>query len=160
MWSVESSLELAVAPEQAWPFYADPAMWSRWAHSTAWAATDDRPLRVRSLIRVKPTRGPVQRVRVARLEAERHLTTELRLPGARMTFDYELGPVAAGCRVRHRISMAGPLSSAYGFVLRTRNARKLREETARLGKVIAAAAATAKREPEGAPPEPEGDARA
>ena len=147
MWSVESSLELAAAPEQAWPLYVDPALWSRWAHSTAWAATDDRPLRVGSLIRVKPTRGPVQRVRVARLEAGRRLTTELRVPGARMTFDYELEPVAAGCRVLHRISMVGPLSNLYAIVMRNRNAGKLRGETARLAEVINDAARDSARDP-------------
>jgi len=139
MWSVESSRELAVAPDRAWSLYVDPLLWSRWAHSTAWAASDDRPLRVGSVVRVKPSRGPVQRVRVVRLEAGRRLTNELRVPGALMTFDYELEPVADGCRVRHRISMAGPLSGVYALVMRRRNATKLEGETARLATLFASA---------------------
>ena len=139
MWSVESSRELAAAPERVWPLYADPLLWSRWAHSTASAATDDRPLRVGSLIRVKPSRGPVQHIRVIRLEAGRRLTNELRVPGARMTFDYQLEPVAGGCRARHRISMAGPLSGAYALFMRKRNARKLEGEMDRLAGVVATA---------------------
>lgn len=138
MWSVESSLEVEATAAEVWRLYADPGTWRRWAHSTA-GATADGALAVGSTVAITPTRGPAQRVRIVALEPERRLVSELGLPGARMSFHYEIEPLATGCRVRHRVAMNGVLSAAYGLFMRRKNERKLGQETDRLREAIRAA---------------------
>jgi uncharacterized protein YndB with AHSA1/START domain len=135
MWSVESSVEVEATPAEVWRLYADPSTWRQWAHSTA-GATADGPLVVGVPITVTPTRGPVQRVRVVALDAERTLSTELNLPGARMSFHYRIEPSTTGCRVHHSVRMDGPLAAAYGVFMRRSNERKLAAETARLADLV------------------------
>lgn len=134
-WLVESTAEIEATPQDVWGRYADPASWPDWAHSTA-AAAIDGPLAVGATVTVTPTRGPVQRVRIEAVEPERHLSTTLDLPGARMAFQYEIEPSAAGCRVRHTVSMTGPLAVVYGLFMRRANARKLAAETERLAHAV------------------------
>ncbi|HEU0236888.1 MAG TPA: SRPBCC family protein [Candidatus Limnocylindrales bacterium] len=130
-WSVESTAEIEAPPADVWGWYADPGSWPEWAHSTA-AAAIDGPLAVGAIVTVTPTRGPVQRVRIDAVEPERRLSTTLDLPGARMAFRYEIEPSATGCRVRHTVSMIGPLAVVYGLFMRRANARKLAAEIERL----------------------------
>lgn len=135
MWSVESTAEIEAAPSAVWRLYANPGTWREWAHSTV-DATADGPLEVGAVVRITSSRGPRQRVRIVVLDPERQLVSELALPGARMTFQYEIEPLASGCRVRHRVAMVGPLASAYGWFMRRSNERKLAEETVRLAKAV------------------------
>jgi len=135
MWSVESIAEIEAAPSAVWRFYASPGTWREWAHSTA-DATADGPLEVGAVVRITSSRGPRQRVKIVTFDPERQLVSELALPGALMTFQYQIEPLASGCRVRHRIVMVGPLASAYGWFMRQNNERKLAEETFRLAKAV------------------------
>ncbi len=139
MWSAESVRDVDAPTHVVWQLYVHPATWPVWAHSTT-AASSDGALAVGSRVLVRPHRGPTQRVRITTLEPERLLTSEIRLPGARMAFRYEIEPVATRCRVRHRVEMTGPLSGVYGLVMHRSNARKLTRETARLAEVAKAAA--------------------
>ena len=134
-WSVQSTAEVEASPSDVWRRYADPGTWPDWAHSTV-AAALDRSLDIGATVTVTPTRGPVQRVRIDAVEPGRRLSTRLMLPGASMSFQYEIEPTAAGCRVRHTVSMAGPLAAAYGLFMRRANARKLAAETERLADAV------------------------
>lgn len=134
-WSVASTEEIEAPPSDVWGRYADPGTWPDWAHSTA-AAAIDGPLAVGATVTLTPTRGPVQRVRIDAVEPGRRLSTRLMLPGASMSFQYEIEPTAAGCRVRHTVSMTGPLAAAYGLFMRRANARKLAAETERLADAV------------------------
>lgn len=134
-WSVQGTADVEASRSDVWRRYADPGTWPDWAHSTVAAALDG-PLVIGATVRVTPTRGPVQRVRVAAVEPERRLSTTLILPGASMSFQYEIEPTAEGCRVRHTVSMVGPLAAAYGLFMRRANARKLAAETERLADAV------------------------
>jgi hypothetical protein len=106
-----------------------------------WAAdgTADGPLTVGATVTVRPTRGPIQHVRIVSLDPERRLVSQAALPGAEMTFHYEIEPLATGCRIQHRVAMQGPLSAVYGLFMRRSNERKLIGETIRLDEVLRAA---------------------
>lgn len=135
MWSVDSHIDLDASPAEVWRLYEDPLTWSRWGHSTS-AAVADGPLAEGATVSVKPTRGPTQRVHVVTFEPERRLVTELTMPGARMKFAYEIEARAEGCRVRHSVTMDGPLSGILGTFMRDRNKRKLAEEIANLAREV------------------------
>jgi uncharacterized protein YndB with AHSA1/START domain len=131
MWSVESSRTIDGSPSEIWDRYADPGTWPRWGHSTR-AAEADGPLAVGSVVTIRPTRGPTQRVRIVAFEPERRLASELAMPGARMRFQYVIEPLASGCLIRHQVAMEGPLAGLLGRFMRASNERKLAIETARL----------------------------
>lgn len=139
MWSIEAERDVDAPPSAIWDRYVDPATWPTWAHNTKRAAFDG-PLALGMTGRVQPDRGPAQAVVVTSFEPGRILETEVRPPGARMTFSYAIAPTPGGGRVRHRIEMHGPLAQVYGLMIKSRNARELREELERLATLVGARA--------------------
>lgn len=138
MWSIEAEREIAAPPSSIWARYVDATTWSSWAHNTREATFPGR-LELGARGRVRPERGPAQSVVITRFEPDQLLETEVRPPGARMTFGYAILPTPDGARVRHRIAMDGPMAPVYGRMIKSRNARQLDGELDRLARLVVTA---------------------
>jgi hypothetical protein len=135
-WSMESTHEAAVTPDDVFRLYADPATWGRWVHNTAWGR-GRTPLEPGSAVEVRVRSYPwTYTVRVRELDAGRRIVTEVRPFGVTITSTYDVTATATGSRLHHTISLAGPLERAYKLV-RSQYTRMLVEETRRAAELAA-----------------------
>ena len=140
-WSMESTLEAAVAPADVFRYYADPTTWGQWAHNTSWGR-GPAPLEDGATVAVRVRSMPwTYTVRVRALDPGRRIVTEVRPFGVVITSTYEVTPTPTGSRIDHTISLAGPLEVLYKGV-RGQYSRMLVEETRRVAELAADGATT------------------
>ena len=131
-FSIESTREASVRPEEVYRFYIDPTTWGRWGHNTRWARSDG-PLSEGSVVHVKAGYGAVYAVGILRLVPDRLIVCKVKPRGLLITSSFEVTPTDAGAMLRHTLEVGGRfagLTSHLGFPWLYR--RLLAKETRRL----------------------------
>jgi uncharacterized protein YndB with AHSA1/START domain len=135
-WSMSASHDAPVSPDAVFRCYTDPATWGSWGHNTAWGR-GEAPIRVGSRVKVRARRYPkTYDVLITEVVEGRRVVCEVRPVGVVLTSTYEVTPTPTGARLEHTISCAGPLERGYRL-LEGRYTQLLREETARLARLVA-----------------------
>jgi len=136
-WTCRHTITAPARPQAIWARLADVERWPQWDHDVRWARLDGALARGTTGT-LKPAGGPRSRFIVTRLEHQRRLTDETRLPLARMTFDHELEPIPEGTRLTHRVTIAGPAAPLFGYLIGRRVRDGLPEAMRRLAALAAA----------------------
>jgi hypothetical protein len=100
------------------------AIWRRWTTVELWPDDDpdcrwaqvDGAFAVGAKGRVK-TGGPAAHFTVTRLEPNRAMCFEIRLPGATMSFPHTAAPVDQGIRLTHGLTITGPLAPLWRLLV-------------------------------------------
>ncbi len=112
-WSMESTYEADVRPDDVYAFHVDPSTWGQWAHSTAWGRAQGG-VKPGATVDVRVCSYPwTSRVKVRELDLGRRIVTEVRPFGVTITSTYDVTPTATGSRLHHTIALGGPLERGY-----------------------------------------------
>ena len=130
-WSFEHSADSAAAPEAVWTRYADVKEWAVWSPGVEWADLDG-PFAVGTRGKSKAPGAMAARFRLIRVEESSMFASEVRLPGARLTFEHLLEPSGPGTRITHRASLSGPLAGLYKRRVQALTEQNLRNGVERL----------------------------
>lgn len=145
-WTIESVRDADMAPDAVFALYADPDTWSRWGHNASWAQADG-PLEEGGIVRVRAGYGAVDRCLIRRFEPGRALELVVRPAGLTIINVSEVGPAAAGCRVRHALEISGPIAGLTRPFLAGMYQRKLDPEVAAVIRLAAEPVGTASAPP-------------
>ena len=123
-WTIESVRDARVAPRDVYRLYADPSTWPAWGHN-ATRTHGEGPLVEGGTVDVRANYGRTYPCRILRLDADRALELEVRPPLMTVINTYEVEPTATGSRVRHALTVSGPLERPLRWIRLDRLYRRL-----------------------------------
>ena len=131
-WLIESTQVADVDTDAVFRLYADPSTWPSWGHN-ATRSRSDGPLVEGGIVHVRANYGRDYPCRVRRFEPGRALELEVRPPLLFIVNTYEVGPARSGARIRHALTVSGPLSGPMRLVgIPGIYRRQLQEEVTRV----------------------------
>ncbi len=121
MASVESSAD----PTLVWELWEDPARWPEWNDEIR-SGVLEGTFAVGSVARIKPRFFPELAFLFVAIEPGRLLTSEARLPGARLRHDHVVTREGKVTVISNRMSLLGPLAGIWGLLFGWRLRRSVR----------------------------------
>jgi hypothetical protein len=111
----QAHAESSAPPSAFFARWGDMATWPEWNADTEWARLDG-PFATGATGVLKPKGGPKVPFVVASL-TDREFVDVSRLLGARLTFDHQVTPTAAGCSIDVRVTITDPLARVWAAIL-------------------------------------------
>lgn len=146
-WTIEWIRDAELDPAEVFRCYVDPSTWGAWGHTTRWARGTS-PVVAGAVVHVKASYGSVYAVRIRRIVTGASVVCQVHTIGLDVVSTFEVVPTDAGCRLRHRLDVSGPLSRVLAVLryeriyhwLLSRETRRLVEfaRSARDGRAAAA----------------------
>lgn len=114
MWHAEHTLETSAEPERIWDCLESVSHWPDWDSGLAWAELAG-PFSAGSRGRMKVLGQGTCTFRLAKVVANRTLTTLVSLPLGEIRRIHDQEASSLGTRVTQRIEITGPLAWFYGL---------------------------------------------
>jgi Polyketide cyclase / dehydrase and lipid transport len=117
-WRFEHSADSIANPEAVWRHYVDVEHWCDWSKQGVEWSRIDGPFEVGTKGRSKAPGSRALAFTLIRVQQDSEFASQVRLPGARLTFEHVIEPLNQGSRITHRTTLDGPFSFLYAPLVR------------------------------------------
>jgi hypothetical protein len=136
-WRFEHSADSAANPPSVWRHYVDVEHWCDWSQQGVEWSQIDGPFAVGATGRSKAPGSRALAFKLIRVEQDSAFVSQVRLPGACLTFEHVIEPLQRGSRITHRAMLEGALSFLYAPLVRRSVERGLPDGVNRLATIAA-----------------------